>query len=300
MTTTPSLPPHLVPVRQLGQGTTAEVLLVEWTDSGGHLRRGALKQPLLHHGHDAEGVARLLRDEADLAARLVHPQVPRLLACRFDPPALLFEHIDGVGLDALVAVEQLALTTAAHVVASLLDVLAAVHALPEHVVHRDVDAHNVMIARTGDVVLIDFGTAVDDRRDRWTAVGGVRGSLAALSPEALRGDPVDARADLFAVGVLACRLWSGRDPFASRSPRERLERVAAGAPTLTHIPATLHAWCRCALAEVPSRRFASASDMCAALTAVLQPTADDRLQLAQRAEALLPAPTGLATRTLTW
>jgi serine/threonine-protein kinase len=285
----PVLPSRLVPVRQLGQGSTAEVLLVEWIDTHGQRRRGALKQPLLHHGYDAEGIARLLRNEAELAARLVHPQVPRLLAYRPTPPALLFEYVDAGGLDAVIAAGPLPFTSAVFIIDALLDVVSAVHAMPGHVVHRDLDSHNVLIARSGDVVLIDFGTAIDDDRARWTAAGGLRGSLAALSPEALRGETIDARADLFAIGVLACRLWAGRDPFASKSPRERLHRIASGAPALTGIDAVLVDWCTRALAAAPAHRFHSAADMRAALSAVASSSAADRLVLSARVSTIVPA-----------
>src|SRR6185437_4335129 len=95
--------------------------------------------------------------------------------------------------------------------------------------HRDVGPHNVVVTRSGDVALIDFGIAMDDDRERWTAAGAVRGTLGYLSPEAVRGEPVDARADLFAAGALFYRLVTGASPFKGKGPRQILNAVATGA-----------------------------------------------------------------------
>lgn len=214
----------LVPVRQLGRGTLCEVILVE--DRVG--RRYALKRALAEHRTNP-GVVRLLREETKTAAQLVHPSIPRLLgsAETAEGPVLLFELLDGVTLDEILPRKSaLDPGTAAFVVDTVLGALAWVHALPAGIVHRDVGPHNVVVTRSGDATLIDFGIATDEDRERWTAAGAVRGTLGYVSPEAVRGERIDARADLFACGALLYRLLSGVTPFRGRGPRKILDAVA--------------------------------------------------------------------------
>jgi eukaryotic-like serine/threonine-protein kinase len=282
MTTRPSsLPSTLTPVRQLGRGSACEVTLVEWRDDDGSLRRGALKRPLRGVGLDEAGVARLLRDEARVLRVLQHPGIPPLLAHDDDGDtavALLLTFVDGVALEALLPRRApIDIAPALHVVEALLSILGTVHGVvvdgrPAGIVHRDLGAHNVLIDRGGDVHLIDFGVAVDGGRERWTALGAQRGALQATSPEAARGEDVDARADLFAVAVLAFTLLSGRDPFASRSPRQRLQRLADGdadvlLDVVPHLPSALSAWCARGLARRRDERFVDATTMREALRA---------------------------------
>ena len=253
----------LTPLRQLGHGSFFEVLLVE--DRAG--RRYALKRPLPGPRH-AE-LRRLLADEGRVGAQLLHPHIPRLVAAFPDDGALVFELLDGVTLDELLtdgaAVD---LADAAFVVLAVLDALGYVHGLPGHIVHRDVGPHNIVVTRSGDAALIDFGIAVDDDRERWTAAGALRGTLGYLSPEAIRGDAIDHRADLFAVVALFYRLVVGRSPFAGRGPRPILNAVARGAFGAVDDPALQGLFAR-GLAPHPGARFGDAAGVVAAVQGVL-------------------------------
>lgn len=218
----------LVPVRTLGQGALAEVLLVELPDGGAAALKRAL--PSLR---DDEDVRRVLREEAAAHAHLVHAAIPRLLAHgeTRDGPVLVVEALSGATLDEVVPEgEAVALDEACFIVGAVADVLAYIHAPPRHLVHRDLGAHNLMLTASGDVVLIDFGIALDGegRRARWTATGGLRGALAALSPEAVRGEAIGPAADLFALGALAFELVTGSQAFAARGRRALLQNIATG------------------------------------------------------------------------
>jgi serine/threonine-protein kinase len=263
-TTTPSVTlEELTPLRQLGHGSFFEVMLVE--DARG--RRFALKRPL--PSPRPEPLLRLLADEGRVCAQLHHPHIPRLIAAFPTEGALVFELLDGTTLDEIVGEgAAVPVADAAFVVLVVLDALGYVHALDDHIVHRDIGPHNVMVTRSGDIAVIDFGIAVDDDRERWTATGALRGTLGYLSPEAVRGDVVDARADLFAATALFYRLVVGRPPFTGRGPRPILNAVARGAFTAVD-DAGLHAFFARGLHPDPAQRFRDADDAAHAVRALV-------------------------------
>ena len=111
----------------------------------------------------------------------------------------------------------------------LVDALQMVHALPRvGLIDRDIRPHNCMVTRSGDLALIDFGIAKDHAREKLAATGAIRGALGYLSPEAVRGELLDCRADLFSVGALFYRLVCGVSPFVGRGPRQTLAAVVSG------------------------------------------------------------------------
>ncbi len=287
----------LVLVRGLGRGTLCEVLLVE--DAAG--RRYAMKRALAEHRANA-GVLRLLRDEARVAGQLAHSAIPRLCAVAesdVDGVVMVFELLDGATLDEVLPKKAtLSSNAALFVVDTLLDALGYVHGLA--VVHRDVGPHNVVVTRSGDVALIDFGIAVDDDRERWTAAGALRGTLGYLAPEAVRGEPVDARADLFAAGALLYRLAAGQGAFRGKGPRRVLDAVARGAfapaAELDAALAPLDAVFSRALTADPERRFADAREMRRALPRF--DPASARRELAEKVAPLLAPPSSLRGPTL--
>jgi tRNA A-37 threonylcarbamoyl transferase component Bud32 len=244
--------------------------------------RVALK--LLHpaYRNRADQAARLLR-ESRLLARLRHPSIVTIHdagECREHGPFLALELIDGRPLDGvLLARRTLGVEQAVGLGIHLCEALEAAHAAG--IVHRDVKPSNVLLcARAGggsQVKLIDFGVAAgsDGTADarRLTRVGDVVGTLEYMAPEQLmESSPVDARSDVYAVGVLLYECLSGRFPyegsatalitaFVRGTPVPRLERA--------DVPPALFAVLERALRIDPSARFASAAELGAALAAAL-------------------------------
>lgn len=185
-------------------------------------RQVAIK--LLHTQDDREPVAERLFREAKAAARANHPAVVTVFAYGTDEARgvdyLVMERLHGQDLGARIA-EQGAqsIEFARRIGLHLADALAAVHAT--HVVHRDLKPSNVFLARRGarsdEVKLLDFGVAKHLDLHTLTDTGEVVGSLAYMAPEQLR-DPkdVDARADIYAVGVLLYECLSGKPRLAAR------------------------------------------------------------------------------------
>ncbi len=113
---------------------------------------------------------------------------------------------------------------------------AAGGAIEGGLVHRDVSPHNILVSTHGHVKLTDFGIARAWDRDSWTDARCIKAKLSYASPEQLLGGSLDARSDLFALGVVLFQLAAGKHPFGGGSPRERaraiLEAPAPSAPPL--------------------------------------------------------------------
>jgi hypothetical protein len=154
--------------------------------------------------------------------------------------------------------------------------LAAAHAAG--VVHRDLKPENVIRDESGRVRILDFGIAHIDPAARLplrslTDAGFPMGTPAYMSPEQLEGSVVDARSDIFALGVLLYELASGRHPFESPTPATMAARVLTAVPRSLHdlnpaMPAGLEAIIRRCLAKAKEDRYQSASDVARALEAL--------------------------------
>jgi serine/threonine-protein kinase len=211
-------------VEPLGAGGTAEVWLArDGTDAGSRMVIKRL-HPSLRGDTRCEDV---LRAEARLLRALDHPNVVRLIASGDvdGVPFLAMEHVDGWDLRALLVrmsqrrVFELPLDASLAIVVGVCRGLAHAHARLG-IVHRDVTRENVLLSFDGDVKLVDFGFAVgpDDP-------GKARGKPSAMSPEQARGEPLDARSDVFAAGVLLFELSTAKRLFKGATDHETLTMI---------------------------------------------------------------------------
>jgi serine/threonine-protein kinase len=188
---------------------------------------------------------RAMREEARLLASVRHANVVSLLAMGHEAsgaPFLVLELIDGADLRVLekaVARQSdpgqpgpagvLPDKVAVHVGCALVRGLAAVQRAIPGLVHRDVTPHNVLVSREGEVKLTDFGIALALDRARWTRPSVVKGKFGYMAPEQLRGEPLDVRTDLFAVGVVLFELLARRRPwFAPAGGLDELLAIERG------------------------------------------------------------------------
>jgi serine/threonine-protein kinase len=233
--------------------------------------------------------AERLRREARSAARLVHPNIARVLDLgeQDGRPYLVMELLEGESLAARIARDgAMAPAEAAAVAAAIADALEAAHRAG--VVHRDVKPGNVFVTRVGEVKVLDFGIASAAGEAALTT-GDLLGTAAYLAPERALGRPATPAADVYALGVLVYELLAGRRPFQADSDIElamahlnaRPEPLDQVAPW---VPASLAAACAQAMAKDPSARPPSAAAFAALLRNPPRPRA--------------PGPAGPATRPL--
>jgi eukaryotic-like serine/threonine-protein kinase len=254
--------------RELGRGGMAVVYLAHDRELD---RPVAVKVLDGHVGADPELVARFRR-EAMTAARLAHANVVRVYDAGEDEGRLwiVMEYVEGETLDGIAAREgRLAPDRVLELAAQACAGLGYAH---EHgVVHRDVKPANLLLRPDGVLKVADFGIAQAADATRMTAVGTVLGTAAYVAPEQARGDPVGPPADVFSLGVVLYRLFTGVLPW----PVESLAELASvgetpARPLRERAPdvseATEAALMR-ALARNPAYRHANASELGAELAA---------------------------------
>jgi hypothetical protein len=220
-----------------------------------------------------DGVAReRLAREARAAALLTHPGIATVYALEeIDGHVLIAsELVRGHTLREELAAGPLEAATLADTLAQIAQALDAAHR--QGIVHRDLKPENVLRDDSGRIKIVDFGLArpVTPPARGLTAAGVSLGTPGYMAPEQLRGQAVDARADVFAFGVLAFELASGTHPFGRGDQASLLERVVGEGPPLAldvQPPALAQVIRRCLRAN-PLDRYQSGGEVAAALRRV--------------------------------
>jgi eukaryotic-like serine/threonine-protein kinase len=217
--------------RLVGEGGMGKVYEAEERLSR---RRVALKvlRPELTRSEEGR---RLFLNEMQILAQLEHPNVVRSLAtCEVDGQLVMaLEFLDGRTLrQELVDRGRLPWPEAVRITVAIAEGLAAAHAQKPAVVHRDLKPENVMLSDGGAVKVTDFGVAKILAVAHATNTQSV-GTLQYMSPEQIDAGAIDARSDLYALGLVLYECLSGAAPFRSSSPRELLnQQCTQAAPEL--------------------------------------------------------------------
>ena len=203
---------HYRIISRIGAGGMGTVYLAEDTNLR---RRVALKFLQAETAGSPEAAARLLR-EARAASALDHPHIATIYEIRDHggQPFIAMAHYDGETLEARLARGQMSMVEIARIVAEMADALAAAHAAG--IVHRDLKPSNVMLTGTGSVKVLDFGLAkieTGETATKLTREGSTVGTAAYMSPEHAAGEVVDARSDLWSLGVVTHEMLAGRRTF---------------------------------------------------------------------------------------
>jgi serine/threonine protein kinase len=219
-------------VRRLGVGGMAETFLALRRGLHGVEQRVCLKRVLPAFAADPSFLRQFHR-EASIASTLRHSGIVSVVEFGdvLGTQYLALELIDGVDLRDYLASRPgrvLPPTLVARLALDLGYALRYAHGAEHGVVHRDVSPANVMLSRTGEIKLTDFGVARVMSSAAPTTSTGVRGKIAYMSPEQIRGDELDGRADLFALGVLLFECLCGQRPFHGAHDVEIMRRIAEG------------------------------------------------------------------------
>lgn len=266
-------PPHSIGAyrieRPLGRGGMGEVLLA-WDER--LERHVAIKRIRSDKPIDPRNRARFRR-EARAIARLSHPVIVQIfdLVETSDGECIVMEYVDGKGLDQVLAGSPLPLGLVLKLGMEIADGLGQAHG--KGLIHRDLKPQNVIVTPSEHAKILDFGLtrmlgreapgADSEAEEGLTQSGTLVGTASAMSPEQARGNPIDHRSDLFALGSLLYQMVTGRPPFSGSNLLETLYKVTSHKPPpivelRSEVPAQLSTLIDALLAKAPEERPQSA------------------------------------------
>jgi serine/threonine protein kinase len=275
------------PLYKLDAGGMAEVYVAEAESMAGFKKKVAIKRILPQLLKD-EKFVRMFLDEARLSLHLNHANIVHVFDIGKSSSTyfIVMEFVEGTTLKAILQHlskkrQVLPVHLTVWILNEVLKGLDYAHALrdPETgrklgIVHRDISPPNILISWNGEVKLTDFGLAKATTQLESTDPGVVKGKFSYLAPEAAQGLEVDARADIFAVGILAYEMLTGRRLFLGETDYQTVEAVRrAEVPDISkqnpEVTAELEGIVRRSLARDPAQRYQAASEFADDLLAFL-------------------------------
>lgn len=295
---------------ELASGGMATVHLARLVGPGGFSRTVAVKRLHPQYAKDPEFVAMFL-DEARLAVRIQHPNVAQVLDVVAEDGELflVMEYLHGDSVAKLMKrwKDAFPLDIAISIMSGALHGLHAAHQAtnergePLGIVHRDVSPQNLFTGRDGVTRVLDFGVAKAVDRLHTTEDGKVKGKLAYMAPEQVRGAVVTARTDVYAASVVLWEILTGKRFAHGTHPGEIVEKVLSGkreppSKLASHVPPEVDRLVLKGMEPDPQKRFGSAREMALALESASSPALASRVgawvediageELTQRAERL--------------
>ncbi len=298
-------------LRRIATGGMAEVYLARRAGPHGFQKTVAVKRILPQFARDPDFVAMFV-DEARVCARLGHPNIVQVFDFGEDQGELYMamEYVDGTTGARLVRAvaarsEEIALEVCLYVILSILRALECAHGArdeegkPLSLVHRDVSPGNVLIDRSGAVKLTDFGIARAAEIERRTDAGQLKGKLGYMSPEQVVGRELDARSDVFTLGIVLAEMLILRPLFGGGKELDVLIRIRDADLTpidraTGRVPDDVRAVLFRALARDPALRWPSAVAFADALEDIVRRR---RLQVGPSRLAVLIEKLGLVAAT---
>ena len=262
-------------VEHVASGPLTDVYHAIQEPLGRHVAIKALRSTIAPSSPFAAHLAR----EAELLAKLQHDNILELYDfVRTDSAMwLVLAYVDGVSLSELLAKAERVPSAAALAIGWEI-ARALAHAHERGIIHRDIKPSNVLVSRRGEIKLVDFGIAHDDRvpsSPEPLEGGATFGTPAYMSPEQILGAPLDARTDIFSLGVVLYQLVSGVRPFDGPDTKTTAQRIRHSEPPSLMTPApgasrVLERVVMRCIEKVPGDRFSSARELAGALEALLR------------------------------
>ncbi|MDX1996077.1 MAG: protein kinase, partial [Thermoanaerobaculia bacterium] len=256
----------------------AEVFTAKAFGVEGFERILAIKKILPTMAEDEEFITMFI-DEARISVQLNHANVVHIheLGKHDDAYYIAMEYVSGKDLRALLERfrrrrEIMPTAMAVFVASKMCEGLDYAHRKKDargqelHIIHRDVSPQNILISYEGEVKIIDFGIAKAANRSQKTQAGILKGKFGYMSPEQVRGQPIDRRSDIFAVGVTLYEMLTGEKLFVGESDFSTLEKVRNAEVPLPrqfnpNIPAGLEKVVLKSLAREVEDRYQWSSDL---------------------------------------
>jgi len=271
-------------LKRIAMGGMAELFVAKKRGVEGFEKTLVIKR-ILPHLSEINDFITMFIDEARVAARLTHPNIVQIFDMgRIDGNYYIaMEYVPGKDLRALLQRAQelhrpVPIEVAVIVAAHLCAALDYAHRARDdqgrslHIVHRDVSPPNILISYDGDVKLTDFGVAKAAVKVHVTRIGALKGKILYMAPEQANLQPIDARSDIYSLGIVLYEMLAGRNPFYEEGDTELtvLEKVRQGRvpPIRTFrpdVPEALVSILEKALQPDPNRRYASARELQQAL-----------------------------------
>ncbi len=269
---------------RIAAGGMAEVFLAQ-DDAG---RRCVIKRMLPNLLVDKQ-FAQMFLDEAKLVVQLNHPSIAQIYDFGQDRGVLYLamEWVDGTNLRTIVKDfarrgEKIPVEFCARLVSQAALALGYAHRAagldgrPLKIIHRDVSPQNILLGNAGDVKLIDFGVAKATSASQQTAAGMIKGKFAYMSPEQLRGNPLDGRSDIFGLGLVLYELLASERAVPGSSEAEIAQNaLVMKFPPIEQkrpdVPPQLKAIVARALAKDRDQRYDTAEDLAAELETFITP-----------------------------
>jgi serine/threonine protein kinase len=265
-------------LERINVGGMAEVFIAKAFGVEGFERILAIKKILPTMAEDEEFITMFI-DEARISVQLNHANIVHIheLGKHDDTYFIAMEYVAGRDVRTILEryrrrKEIMPTAQAVFVASKMCDGLDYAHRKKDargqdlHIIHRDISPQNILISYEGEVKVIDFGIAKAANRSQKTQAGILKGKFGYMSPEQVRGMPIDRRSDIFAVGVLLYEMLTGEKLFVGESDFSTLEKVRNAEVPLPrqfnpNIPPGLEKVVLKALAREPEERYQWASDL---------------------------------------
>jgi serine/threonine protein kinase len=267
---------HLL--KKIAVGGMAEIFLAEQSGPGGFKKRLVIKRILEHLIGDAKFL-QMFQDEARLAAGLNHPNIVQIFELGQENGTyyIAMEYVHGYNLRAVIQnCNEYGMWLAPEYIAKLgsqiCEGLEYAHNFCDSdgrhlgIIHRDVSPQNIILSNQGVIKIVDFGIAKATSNKVETQAGVIKGKLAYMSPEQVKGQKLDRRSDIFSLGIVLYELATHKRPFSGKSDLDILRAILENRPTQVtdlrpEFPAELSQIIYRALAKNREERYSSTRDL---------------------------------------